>query len=676
MKTTYKHNHHALKALLSIVIALVMVVSFVPSPAPAYAQNASDANAAAQTNDTSGTTGSQQTSEPNANTAGEQGKSTGGGTDDNADASTAEASGASSAGANAANGATAGDAQNATSAQSDQATAANTDAAAETPASPQARVGSTEYATVAEAIAGAQAGDTITLLQDVDMTSVGTLTLTDKTLDLNGHAISAKNFTLIFQGDNATIRNGDLVGLNGAAYGLFFGDSVESHNALIEDVNVTGGINIFNSIGVTLRNVNADASATNSPYYAIWCDVNAQATIESGTFTSKGAAVIGLTDKAAGKPDSALAIEGGNFCTTGSSPLVLGGNRFAPVVSGGTFFTKDVANYLAPDHCVLPASDGCFKVVAESSTVQLDSDKATVPDSLELVAVDTTPAEEATIDADANEPAIKTELDKAGGTEHLWTANVILRNKATLEEAHDIETSFVIGYPSGIDEANYQDYTFVVMHLKTVTAGDSVSQEPEILASDQVVPQADGLHITSSLSPFAISYGLTTPSQPAQPGKPDQGTTTPSDPGTPDTPAVVPGTTTDGSSDNSGTNATTGTTSGSTSNNASSAATSSHASATSASSASDANTTTGGAAATQAGASGPTSEEELMVVSYGRTHIGHEAAAFLTNPFWYFETLNEIWVALFGAALLAILAVAIGTVALVRRRKKNDADAR
>lgn len=43
MKTTYKKSHHALKALLSIVIALVMVVSFVPSPATAYAQNASGA---------------------------------------------------------------------------------------------------------------------------------------------------------------------------------------------------------------------------------------------------------------------------------------------------------------------------------------------------------------------------------------------------------------------------------------------------------------------------------------------------------------------------------------------------------------------------------------------------------------------------------------------------------
>lgn len=675
MKTTYKKDHHALKALLSIVIALVMVVSFVPSSATAYAQNASDADTTAQTNGASGTAGSQQANGQSTSDAiGGQASSSGSGetTSTNDLAAGVNTPNGTSADANTANSSAAGDTPNAANAQSDQAAAANSDAAAETPAPPQARVGSTEYATVAEAIAGAQAGDTITLLQDVDMTSAGTLTISDMTLDLNGHAISAKNFTLIFQGDNATIRNGDFVGLDGASYGLFFGDSMESHNALIEDVNVTGGVNVFNSIGVTLRNVNADASATNSPYYAIWCDVNAQVTIESGTFTSKGAAVIGLTDKAAGKPDSALTIEGGNFCTTGSSPLVLGGDRFTPVVSGGTFFTKDVANYLAPDHCVLPASDGCFKVVAESTTVQLDSDDATVPDSLELIAVDTTPAEEATIDEDANEPAIKAELDKAGGTEHLWTTNVILRNKTTLEEAHDIETSFVIGYPTGIDEANYQDYTFVVMHLKTVTEGDSVTQEPEILASDQVVPQADGLHITSSLSPFAISYALTeTPGGSSGSG---QGTTTP------DAPAVTPGS---GSSD-TGADSGTGTTGSQTSTgttNANGATGTAGTDANSTGAKASANTANGSTSssaknpesnASQASANTATDDTGLTTVTYGRVHVGHPSVAFLVNPFWYVQTLNEIWVAVFGAALLAILAIVVGTVAYVRRSKRTQ----
>lgn len=696
--TTNHHQHHLARAILSIVVAIVMVISLIPSSMNAYAdapQNDTAANAqqtgssaanAQQAGSSAANGGSTAGAGANSNAgnAGSSANTTGAG-------SGAAANGASATNGNGANGVSAGDATNATAPDangaqqaSDQATG-NTNAAAETqPATPIVQIGDTTYTTIADAAKAAKPGDTITLLTDVNLTKTGTLTITGMTLDLNGHTVSADNFSLIFQGDNATIKNGDFVGTNGAAYGLFYGDSMTSHNVLIENVNITGGINIFNSNGVTLRNVNADAAANHSPYYALWCDVNAQVTVESGNFTSTGAAVIGLTDKSPQKPTDTLDIKGGNFYTT-SSPLVLPGNRYEPTISGGTYFSADAQNYLAPGYCVVAEDDGRYAVEQESTTVQPDDDKTTLPDDLELVAIDTTPAQTHVILEDANDPAIKAELDKAGGTQHLWMANVILRNKTTLEPNHDTETSFVIAYPAGIDATNYQDYTFVVLHLKPVKDDGVVTSEPVIVPAEDVVAEEDGLHITSTLSPFAISYGLTaTPDQPSTPG---QGTTTPSEPSTPttpstpDEPAVVPGGNT-GAGDaggNTGAGAGSNTsTNGSAivmTNGGANAAAGTNSGALQGAVAGDSSAATSADAAAQADEA-TSADAGLTPVTYSRVHIGHQSAAFLANPFWYFETLNEIWVALLGAGLLAILAVVIGTVTLVRRSKKNSTDVR
>lgn len=76
--------------------------------------------------------------------------------------------------------------------------------------------------------------------------------------------------------------------------------------------------------------------------------------------------------------------------------------------------------------------------------------------------------------------------------------------------------------------------------------------------------------------------------------------------------------------------------------------------------------------ASQASENTATNDAGLTTVTYGRVHVEHPSVAFLVNPFWYVQILNEIWVAVFGAALLAILAIVIGTVAYVRRSKRTQ----
>lgn len=398
--------------------------------------------------------------------------------------------------------------------------------------SPQVRIDDIEYATLDDAFAHVSAGQTITLLRDLDLSNKGALNIPGLVIDLNGHTIFNNNMGVVFEGSGGVLRNGNFVGTDNASYGLFVGDSLETDGFTLENLDIRGGVNVFNASNVVLRNVNANAAANSSPYYAVWCDVNANVIIESGDYTSDGAAVLGLTDQKDGQPASTMRIEGGNFYTK-SSTLVLGGDtRYKPTITGGTFFNQDAMDFLGQGYCLVAQSDGRFAVREEAGDVQPAKD-STLPSGLELVEVKVTPQETQQIDMALQIPAIKDAMDASADAGALWTTNVILRDKATLEPRHDTRVSCVLAYPDGFDASHYADYDFTVLHLQVTTSDGSTAIEPVLLPADDVKAQADGLHVTSTLSPFAIGYTLTKqPTTPDNPKTPD----TPSTPTAPDTP--------------------------------------------------------------------------------------------------------------------------------------------
>ncbi len=210
----------------------------------------------------------------------------------------------------------------------------------------------TYYATLAEAIDAANAGDTVTILKDIDGTGYNILDVTGLTLDLNAHKISADNFTLIFQGSDFTIRNGSLDS-NGGSYALFIGDEQETENIVVENVTLSGGMNIYNAHNVVVRNVDI----TGVDYYAVWCDQNAQTVIESGTFKTNGNAVLGMSSAVY---DTSLEIKGGCFIERGK-PLVLEGTDDegnpwnSPKITGG-YFTSNPTNYLAEGYYAIASN--------------------------------------------------------------------------------------------------------------------------------------------------------------------------------------------------------------------------------------------------------------------------------------------------------------------------------
>lgn len=228
------------------------------------------------------------------------------------------------------------------------------------PAFAKVKVADIEYETLDEARVKAKEGDTITLLDDEDVTDskydayYNFLLPDNSTLDLNGHTIftgfKGGDPTSVWLGNNITIKNGKFETKNGADYALFLGDEEETSNITLEDIEVSTGINIYNTLNVTLKNV----TATGQTYYAVWLDAHATATIESGNYKSNGVAVIGITQA---KDDngnifkSELTIKGGIFKSAkGKLSLSESSERYLPpIIKGGTY-DFDVTEFITEDY--------------------------------------------------------------------------------------------------------------------------------------------------------------------------------------------------------------------------------------------------------------------------------------------------------------------------------------
>lgn len=211
--------------------------------------------------------------------------------------------------------------------------------------------------------------DNINVIADIDLTNAGVLNVTGRTINLNGHTIMANNFSLIFEGENFTIKNG-VFDAKGGAYGLFIGDEEGANSVTIENITTIGGINIYNSSNVIIRNVNV--KGTN--YYAIWCDQGGQATVKSGNFTTDGVAVVGLSNPIY---DTMLKIEGGTFNTNGKPLVLKEGDKWGkPEISGGSFDVSVDEEYCAEGFEPVEY-DNSYGVCNHANTILKDMKEAT-----------------------------------------------------------------------------------------------------------------------------------------------------------------------------------------------------------------------------------------------------------------------------------------------------------
>ena len=147
-----------------------------------------------------------------------------------------------------------------------------------------AKIGDVGYATLAEAIAAAKDGNTVTLTADTteDVTITGNITLDLGTKTLTNTGAGKATLT-VSKGATATVKNGSIVG--GASY-----------------YNIAVGTEVNSTANLTLENVTATAGNTGSSMLDNWGTL----TITSGTYT-------GGLNVVKSEEGSTLNISGGKF---------------------------------------------------------------------------------------------------------------------------------------------------------------------------------------------------------------------------------------------------------------------------------------------------------------------------------------------------------------------------
>ncbi len=241
------------------------------------------------------------------------------------------------------------------------------------------------YHSLADAFKAAQSGQTVQLLADLTETDAKgdaiPYIMTGVTLDLNGKTYTHYNYAHVFQGTDGVIKNGKIVcapygtaeGAANGSYALFIGYHVndggkheadataETTSFTVQDVELTGGINISHATGVVLDNLTVNGTK----YYAVWTEEGSSVTIKGGTYTTGALALLN------GAANTSIAVEDGTFYAKDKSLVYNSG--VVPSISGGTFDKAVDEKYCAVDYVPQKNTDGTYGVQRIKADVIFDA---------------------------------------------------------------------------------------------------------------------------------------------------------------------------------------------------------------------------------------------------------------------------------------------------------------
>lgn len=169
-----------------------------------------------------------------------------------------------------------------------------------------AKVGDTEYATLKEAIANAEAGQTVTLIENVNTPETTYVVSKDLTIDLNGKTVTGSGYDGVFQINGADakvlIENGNVVAVeqSGSAgkYAMAVWACAENCEVTLQNLKVTQKIThtddkqmdmIYTSKGMII--INSGSFTSGTPAWTLNCkdaafkDGSAKIIVNGGTFT-------------------------------------------------------------------------------------------------------------------------------------------------------------------------------------------------------------------------------------------------------------------------------------------------------------------------------------------------------------------------------------------------------
>ena len=169
-----------------------------------------------------------------------------------------------------------------------------------------AQIGEVKYGTLAEAIAAANAGDTVKLLRDINTPEISYMISKSLTIDLNGKTVTGDGYDAVFQIDNADakvlIKNGNIVAVEntGSAgkYAMAIWACKAECEVTLENLNVSQKIThtddpqmdmIYASGGTII--INSGNFESGTPAWTLNCkdaaykDGTANIIVKGGTFT-------------------------------------------------------------------------------------------------------------------------------------------------------------------------------------------------------------------------------------------------------------------------------------------------------------------------------------------------------------------------------------------------------
>ena len=226
-------------------------------------------------------------------------------------------------------------------------------------ANPVAAIGTTGYATLAAAIAAAQAGDTVTMLDNVTLTEPLNVMLGDKavTLDLGGKTLAGRTN---LKSGNLTVRNGTVAGGSAQALNVYGSADTTATNysvlTIASDATVTAdvyGVCIFgetagsNGYGAVVNIAGTVATTGDGRNGAVFVSGNLGKNV-SGDMHN----IVNVTGSVTSATDAAIAMNGSATVNVSDGATVTGNTAIAVKrgvlnVTGGTIRATGAKNYEA-----------------------------------------------------------------------------------------------------------------------------------------------------------------------------------------------------------------------------------------------------------------------------------------------------------------------------------------
>ena len=228
-----------------------------------------------------------------------------------------------------------------------------------------AEVGGVKYETLLDACNAAcelGSGQTVKLLADytVETDAFTTYLLPENsTFDLGQHTLTVPYLAAAFEGSGITIQNGRID--SDANYAIWIGNGENETSATVKNVSSNSGANVF-AASATFENCNLDASA--KKYYSVWADEGAEITVKSGKYVGGENGGIGTAGT-----DGSIEIDGGRFTFDKLVPSDANGNV---TIYAGEFSNSFDAKYLATSINLVKIGDTWTAMGADEKTENAD----------------------------------------------------------------------------------------------------------------------------------------------------------------------------------------------------------------------------------------------------------------------------------------------------------------